>query len=248
MQIGSRAYDFFTGENAFENGLIGKNVGDKVLLKLTFSDDYIDDEVSGKEVEFNITINQIENQIYYSYADLTDKIVDEIFAYDTVEEYFENEKEYLVETAEAEKDEAIQIGIMDMLMENNTVELPDGLVDQRVEEYIKQYEDMCAENNTTLSDYLSLYYGLEEDEFRQNVKEQMQESLEEEFILQAIADKEGIVYDEEGFNEYIDSIVEEYGYDDKEEVIDTYGEEYIKRDYVLFNKTFNFVRDNSVIE
>ena len=247
MQVGAAEYDYFTKDNAFEKGLIGKKVGDKIQLKLTFSDDYVDSDLAGQNVTFKIKINQIEEQKFYTYDDLTDDIVEEIFSYDSLDEYFEYEKDELVENANTTKESDTKDGILNLLLENNEVEYPEELKEQRVEEYIQQYEQMCKENDTTLSDYLDLYYGITEDEFRENIEDFMSETLMQEFVLQAIADKENITYDKTGFDEYVDSIVDEYGYEDKDEVIDTYGENYIKRDYLLFEKTYNFIKDNTKI-
>ena len=247
LQIGSAAYDYFTEENGFEEGLIGKKVGDKVQLKLTFADDYADSELAGQDVTFKVTINQIEEQKYYSYDELNDEIVSDIFGYESLESYFEYEKDELTESALETKEATIKSEIFELLGENNSADVPDELIEQRVEEYVAQYEEMCDENSTTLSEYLDLYYGMTEDEFRENVTTYMEESLSEEFILQAIADKEGITFDEDGFNAYMEEVVADYGYEDVDEVIDTFGESYVKKDYLLFKKTYDYILNSSTV-
>ena len=58
LEIGSG--QFIEG---FESGLIGKEVGDKVTLKLTFPDPYENNpDLAGKPVEFDVTVNKI-NQL-----------------------------------------------------------------------------------------------------------------------------------------------------------------------------------------
>jgi len=47
----------------FEEGLVGKKVGEKVKLDLTFPDTYGNKELAGQAVVFNVTINKIVQKI-----------------------------------------------------------------------------------------------------------------------------------------------------------------------------------------
>lgn len=57
VEIGSE--QFIDG---FEEGLIGKNIGENCVLNLRFPDNYAEKDLAGKEVQFNIAIKKIEEQ------------------------------------------------------------------------------------------------------------------------------------------------------------------------------------------
>ena len=52
LEIGSGSFI-----DGFEDGLIGKKIGDKVKLELTFPEDYGEASLAGQDVVFNVTIN-----------------------------------------------------------------------------------------------------------------------------------------------------------------------------------------------
>ena len=52
LQIGSNSFI-----DGFEDGLIGKTIGSEAVLNLTFPEDYQEESLQGKDVEFTVTIN-----------------------------------------------------------------------------------------------------------------------------------------------------------------------------------------------
>ena len=73
-------------------------------MDLVFPEDYFDEEVAGKNVTFEITLNQIEE---YVEPELTDEFVKENLDYDNVEAFREATKNSLVESnTEAANEEA----------------------------------------------------------------------------------------------------------------------------------------------
>lgn len=59
----------------FEDGLIGKKVGETVMLDLTFPADYKNEEMAGAEVTFEVVINDIENE-----SDIIGRIMQTVMA------------------------------------------------------------------------------------------------------------------------------------------------------------------------
>ena len=90
-----KGYDLTIGSgtfiDGFEDGLIGKKIGDTVDLNLTFPENYGSTELAGKDVVFTVTINSVKRA-----PELTDALVAEISdEYKTVEEYRNSIKEQL---------------------------------------------------------------------------------------------------------------------------------------------------------
>ncbi len=74
----------------------------------------------------------------------------------------------------------------------------------------------------------------------------MKESLNNQLILEAIAKKEKIDVDEEGYATYKEGIVSDYGYESEDALIEQYGEDYVKNAY-LTTKTLEMLTESADI-
>lgn len=245
LEIGSGS--FIEG---FESGLIGANVGDTVSLNLTFPENYQNTEMAGQAVVFNVTINKIVNKADMTYDTMTDQYVTDNFSssgYETVQDLKDGVKEQLTQSNESTKESDTQSAVLEKLKEVCTVNsLPDGVLDQRVKEYKEQMEKVLKEKyDMGMEDYLSSINKTQED-FDTEITDYMQQNLEMEMILTAIADKENIEVDEDGYKEYLANVISGGGYEDEDALMEEYGEDYVKTIY-RNNKAMDMVRENAVV-
>lgn len=236
--------------DGFESGLIGANVGDTVSLNLTFPENYQNTEMAGQAVVFHVTVNKIVNKAEMTYDTITDQYVTDNFSssgYETVQDLKDGVKEQLTQNNESSRESDTQSAILEKLKEVCTVNsLPDGVLDQRVKEYKEQMETALKEMyNMEMEDYLSAINKTQED-FDTEITDYMQQNLEMEMILTAIADKEKIEVDEEGYKEYLASAVSNGGYEDEDALMEEYGEAYVKAIY-RNNKAMDMVKENAVV-
>lgn len=245
LEIGSNS--FIEG---FEDGLIGKNVGEKVALDLTFPKDYQNKDLAGKAVVFNVTINKIVTEKDITYDTMTDEYVEANFSasgFKTVEDLKNGMKDQLTASKANSKETDTQNAVLKKLKEVCKIKsLPDGVLDQRIKEYKEQMAKAVKENyNIEMEEYLK-NTNTTQKEFDKQVKEYMQENLEMEMILNTIADKEKIKVDEEGYKEYLANVVKNGGYENEEELMKEYGEDYVKNIY-RNNKAMDMVRKNAKV-
>lgn len=245
LEIGSGS--FIEG---FEDGLIGAKVGDTVALNLTFPENYRNTEMAGQAVVFNVTVNKIVNKADMTYDTITDQYVADNFSaqgYETAEALKNGMKDELTRSKESSKETDIQDAILEKLKEVCPVDsLPEGVLDQRVKEYKEQLVAALKDQyNMELEDYLTNINTTEED-FEAQVTDNMKENLEIELILTAIADKENIEADEDGYKEYVANIVSSGGYEDEAALMEEYGEDYVKTVY-RNNKAMDMIRENAVV-
>lgn len=244
LEIGSGSFI-----DGFEDGLIGKKVGEKVSLDLTFPEDYQNTELAGQAVVFKVTINKIVNKVDMTYNTMTDEYVAKNFAsqgYENVQDMVKGVKEQMETNNESTKKSDTQNALFAKLRENSKVTLPEGLLEERLKEYMDQFTaNMEANYGMKLEDYLSSINTTEE-EFNQQAEQTMKESLENQIILEAIAKKEKIEADEKGFAEYKQDVVADFGFESEEALIKQYGEDYVKNAYVS-DKTMDFLIENAKI-
>lgn len=245
LEIGSNSFI-----DGFESGLIGANVGDTVALNLTFPENYQSTDLAGQAVVFNVTVNKIVNKVDMTYETITDQYVIDNFSswgYETVQDLKDGIKEQLTQSNESGKEQDTQTAVIEKLQEICTVNsLPDGVLDERVKEYKEEMEKSLKEDyNMGIEEYLTMINQTQE-EFDTEITDYMKQNLEMELILTAIADKEKIEVDEEGYKEYINSIISSGNYESEDALMEEYGEDYVKSVY-RNNKAMDMIRENAVV-
>ncbi len=234
LEIGSGTFI-----DGFEDGLIGKKVGEEIKLDLTFPENYQNEELAGQAVVFNVTVNKIVNKKDMNYDTLTDKYVTDNFSnqgYKNVTEFKEGVKEQLETSNKATKESDTQKAINQKLAETCKVNgFPEGLLKQNIDQYMEDFQaQLKSAYGIELAEYLQSVNSTEED-FNAQVEQYVTESLENQLILEAIAKKEKIEIDEKEFDEYVKGVVAEYNYESEEAFIKQFGEDYVRSVYISEN-------------
>ena len=248
LTIGS--HSFIDG---FEEGLVGKKVGETVDLDLTFPENYPSEDVAGAAVVFTVKINKIVKEDPDAKFELNDEFVQSNYNYETVDEFKEKVKEYLEESNKSSKETDTRQAVINKLQEICEVKVPDELLEARTSDYIVQFTNNNCGDDTTLKDYLSSNYnGMTEEEFRSNIMTEMQTNLKTELILEAIVQKEGIELEEEAFQDYVQQQMEVYTYEKAEDFykangVDAKSGEAYERKVFVCNLALDKVVDNAKI-
>ena len=248
LKIGSNTFI-----DGFEDGLIGKKVGQTVELDLTFPESYPSEDLAGQAVVFTVKINKIVKEDADAEFKLTDEYVKKNFNVATVEDYRKQVKDYLEELNKNNKTTDTRQAVVAKLQEVCEVNLPDELLGARTSDYVVQFTNNNCTDGTTLADFLSKNYnGMTEEDFRADITNEMRTNLTTELILEAIAQKEEIELDEEAFKEYVKQQMEVYAYEKEEDfykangVDAAAGEAYERKIYVC-NKALDKVVESAKI-
>ena len=142
----AEGYDLTIGSGSFidgfEDGLIGKKIGDTVDLNLTFPKDYSSTDLAGKEVVFTVKINSVKRA-----PKLTDKLAAEISnnEYKTAEAYNNYIKKDLENTKKENQHNQELNDLVALAYQNATVnDYPQEMIDYQLEQvtsYYKSYAD-----------------------------------------------------------------------------------------------------------
>lgn len=245
----AKGYDLTIGSGSFidgfEDGLIGVTVGETVDLNLTFPENYFSADLAGQEVVFTVTVHSIKRM-----PELTDELVSTITEgeYTTVDSYKEYIRGYLEESKAAERDNMIMANLLTQVSFNSTIkEYPQVMVDFSVNEMKSYYEDMAESFSMEFADFLSMYFGMTEEAFQEQAVMSVQQSLQQELYLKAIAEAEGITLSEEEYTQGCEDYAAAYGLESGEELVATYGESVV-RISILQDKVLEFLMENAVIE
>lgn len=250
LTIGSNSFI-----DGFEDGLIGKKVGETVDLNLTFPEDYQSEEMAGADVVFTVTIHKIVKEDKSKKFELTDSFVQENFQCENVSEFKKQVKENLETMNENTKTSDTRRAVLEQLQKVCEATVPQELLDARVDSYIEVFtKTNVTEEGATLEDYLKEKRdGMTQEDFRKEVVTEMESSLKTEMILEAIAKKEGIEIDEEAFKNYVQQQMTTNGCEKEEDFYKLNGtdaesgEAYTRKIFLGMN-ALNVIVDNAKIE
>lgn len=254
LEIGSNTFI-----DGFEEGLIGTTVGETVDLNLTFPEDYHSDALAGQDVVFTVTVNKIVEEKPVSYEDIDDAYIAYVkeqnssLDYDSAQDMIDDTRTYLESEKGSEKSAAIRNAVLNQITEICKVNAyPEGLIEYRTEEILAQYENYYCDDETTLEDYVTNNLNETYEDFLSEIDEQVKADVDTQLILEAIAAKEGMTFDEDAFQTYVENMLSNYGYSSESMLYLSYGateqsgKAYLKKIY-LCNQALDFLCDKAKV-
>lgn len=245
----AKDYDLTIGSNSFidgfEDGLIGVNVGETVDLNLTFPENYFSEDLAGQDVVFTVTVHSIKRM-----PELTDDLVNTITEgeYTTIDAYKEYIRSYLEEDKAAQRDTMVMTDLFTQVTNNSTInEYPEEMVNYGIQSMKNYYEDMAESFSMEFADFMLMYFGMTEEDFDEQVVLAVQQNMQQELYLKAIAEAEGLELTEEEYAEGCARYAESYGYESGEELVAAYGEDTV-RISILQDKVLEYLMENAVVE
>ncbi len=251
---GSGTFDLEIGSNSFiegfEEGLIGKNVGDEVTLNLTFPSDYFAEEFRDKEAEFDVTINYLLGDKIE--AELTDEYLSANTDYATVEELHNAAKEYLENVAYNDYVVERENKVLDYLIQNSKVPLiPRSMINDYIDNMNTYYTSMAEMYDMELEEFLDSYMGISYEEFVPDTKKSAINYMQSSIVLKAIALKENIEISDEEYNAYLEDFATNNGYenaDDLKTALEENDEVDEMKEEVLFNKVMKMIYEKNSMD
>lgn len=187
-------YDLVIGSGSFvpgfEDGLIGKNLGDEVALDITFPDNYYE-HLAGKAVVFTVKINKITETVV---PELTDAMIITIGSedYKTVAEF-----EAFI-TKLAKKNVIWQTYVESC----KVIKYPEKEVNNIYNNIIASYESQAKYYGVTL-DYLVSVMGYSSlDHFKTLALDEAKNSVLAEMVIYQTVRKHNITVTDEEYNKY----------------------------------------------
>ncbi len=225
----------------FEDQIEGKSIGEDFDVNVTFPEDYNAKYLAGKPAVFKCRIHEIKGK---ELAELDDEFAKDVSEFDTLDEYKADTRKKLEELAEQEAKSELDNSISEKLADLVEGEIPDAMVESRINDMLREWEYRNRYVGVTLKDYLK-YANLTLDQFRASFKKPALTQVKLRLALEKIADLENISASAEELEKHYEELAEEHKRP-VEKVKELISEESLGRD-IKVEKAFDFVRDNAEI-
>lgn len=197
----AESYDLELGSGSFipgfEEQLVGAKKGEKKDVNVKFPEDYHAEELKGKNALFECTINAVKKK---ELPALDDEFVKDVSEFDTLAEYKADVKNKLMKDAEDRADREFEDALVQAVVDNADVEVPQAMIDQEAEDMAREFEYRLSYQNIKLDDYLK-YLNMTRDQLLDEYKEQAAKSVKVRLVMEAIVKAEELKFEEKDIDE-----------------------------------------------
>lgn len=172
----------------FEEQLTGAKAGDQRTVKITFPDDYGADELKGRDAEFAVTVNEVKRK---ELPELDDDFASDAAGFDTLDELKEDIASKLREADENRLEAEFREAVLDAVVADAKIEVPETLVDARARELWDRMIHSLGHQGITRENYLRIA-GKDEDEIIAEARPDAEQALRREAVIAAVIEAEEI--------------------------------------------------------
>ena len=201
LTIGS--HSFIEG---FEDQLIGKKKGETCDVNVTFPAEYHADELAGKPAKFVVTIKEVKRN---ELPELNDEFASEVSDFDTLDEYKADIRKKLQEKKEQDAKVENENNVIEKVVENAQMELPQPMVDTQAREMVENYARRLQSQGLNINDYMK-YTGMTPEKLMEQMRPEAEKRIKTRLVLEKVVEVENVeVYDEK-LDEQINEIAASY--------------------------------------
>ena len=223
----------------FEDQVVGHSAGEEFDVNVKFPEEYGSAELAGKDATFKIKLHEVK---YKELPALDDDFAKDVSEYDTLDELKDSIRNNIKTNLDKQAEQKVENDLMDQVITNMKADIPDAMVDSRIDELVQDFEYRISQQGLKLADYLK-YMGMNIEQFRAQFKEQADKQVKMRLAMEAIVAKEGITASDEEFEEEVKRIADAYKMeaDKVKSIVDAAA---VKADLAI-NKAIDFVKEKA---
>lgn len=192
--------------DTFEEQLIGKNIGEEVDVNVTFPEEYQATELAGKPALFKVTVKGIKIK---ELPELDDEFASDVSDFDTIAEYKESIRKNIEEKKEKEAKTARENALVDKVIENATMEIPEAMVKEQSRQMLQDFAQRMQMQGLSMEQYMQ-YTGMNVEQMLEQMQPQALKRIQTRLVLEAIAAAETIEVTEEDIDKELTNMASMY--------------------------------------
>ena len=227
----AEGYSLELGSNSFvpgfEEQVVGMKVGEEKDLAITFPEDYTP-ELAGKDVVFKVKLNGLTVP---ELPELDDEFAKDVSEFDTLEEYKADLRAKLLKEKNDKADSAFRSAVMREAAENVSAEIPAVMIDEKVEETLRNYASQFGMNDrkATVED-LCRMMGINDEIMEKNIRPGAEFQVKTDLLLKAVMDAEKLDDNDEAFAAYVERVSGEVGAT-ADQLRQYFGEDFMRNEF-----------------
>ena len=201
LKLGS--HTFIPG---FEEQVAGMSAGEEKDIDITFPADYHAEELAGKPVVFKVKVHEVKET---AVPEKDDEFVKDVSEFDTVAELRADIEKRIRDEKQAGIDRAFENAAVEKAAANMTVELPDSMIDEELDQEMERMDYELRSQGASLQAYAQMMGG-DMNAIRNSLRPSAQAAVRTNVLLDAVAAAENIEVSEEECEEEYKKLAESY--------------------------------------
>lgn len=241
------SYDLTLGSHSFidtfEDQIAGHNVGDKFDVNVAFPEEYHEKSLAGKPAVFAVEIKEISVK---ELPEINDEFAQDVSEFDTLAEYKADIMAKIKKAKEANAKTEQSDELIDKLALNATIDVPDVMIDDKVDQMIEDVKQNFARQGIPMEAYMN-YMNSTMDQLKGMYRLQAEKMVRAKLALGQIAVEEKLEAADEEVEKSIKEIATAYGIE-AENMMNMVSDAEKKgiREEILVQKAIDFVMANAV--
>lgn len=202
----SKDYDLVLGSKSFipgfEEQIVGMKKGETKTISVTFPETYFEESLKGQKTDFEIVCNDVREK---ELPQIDDEFAKNYSEFETLEEYKNDIRKTIKENKEKDAMYKAQNELIDKVTDNATVEISDTLVNNQIDDFIKDFEYRLIYQGLKLEDYLK-HMNSTIEELRESRREDAKRTAKTKLVLEEIIKRENIEVTEEELNKKLEEM------------------------------------------
>lgn len=184
----------------FEDELAGMQAGQVKTFTVTFPKEYHEKSLAGKPVEFTVTVRQVQETQLPELGDGFAKG----FGAKSLKDLRERLAENLKREKEQEARQQTEREVMDKVVGQAKVEVPDTLVDEELTRMFAEFKQHVERQGIPLDKYLE-QTGKTEDDFRKDQRGEAGKRVKMSLVLNAVQERENVEVPDQRVQEEVEA-------------------------------------------
>ena len=241
LELGSKS--FIEG---FEEQLVGKKAGDKVVVKVSFPKDYGAEALAGKPAEFKVTVKAVNEKVI---PELDKEYIKKLGDFKDVEAYKKDVRAQLEKVAQDDAKARTDNMLIEKVAENTNIEVPQALIEEQQDAIMKDLEHKLMYQGLNLEGYAK-YMNTTVEDLRAQRANDARMIAKTKLVLEALVKAENLKVSDAEINKELtefakksDKTLEEYKKIIKPQQID-----YLANDILMKKLIDKLYKLNKVID
>ncbi|NJD04264.1 MAG: trigger factor [Ruminiclostridium sp.] len=190
----------------FEDQLIGTEIGAEPDISVVFPEDYGKAELAGKPALFKVKVKEIKVK---ELPVLDDEFAKDVSEFETLDEYRADIRNKLVEKAEHKARHENEDNVVEKVVGNAGVDIPDVMVEKRIDDIVYDFGMRLRYQGMDLQKYIEIM-GMDMKTFRGQFTERASKEVKTQLVIEKVGKTENIQATDADFDEEMKKLAENY--------------------------------------
>ncbi len=224
----------------FEEQIIGHNSGDEFDVNVKFPSEYTP-ELADKDAVFKIKLHEIKVK---ELPEVDDEFAQDAADCDTVDDLKKSLADEIKKQKEDENEREIRQQLLDKLAENVVAEIPEVMVENEIDNQIKDIDYRLSSQGLNFETYLK-YMGMTVEQYREQSKPNAEAQVKIRLALEKIVELENIEVSDEDLEKEYEKFASQYQME-LEQIKKIIPADGLKKDMAI-DKAIDFVKENAKV-